>query len=151
MGSGSGFPTLWRCAVACSLGSRIKISDERSAERLCRDVGDHHGDHRPLNPEAPQAPLIFATARLPRTCSPAIRSEWRSACPAFLATALSRVCAKWLENDLHHPRTPLTLAELLTEENVEAVAALNLYSQYDEDLAERDRHQSRLLPCLASL
>ena len=40
--------------------------------------GDHRGDHRPPNPEAPQAPLIFATARLPRTCSPAIRTEWRS-------------------------------------------------------------------------
>ena len=59
--------------------------------------------------------------------------------------AIARLCAKWLENDLHHPRTPLTLAELLTEENVEAVAALNLYSQYDEDLAERDRRQSLIL------
>ena len=54
-------------------------------------------------------------------------------------------CAKWLENDLHRPRTTPTLAELLTEENVEAVAALNLYSQYDEDLAERDRRQRLIL------
>src|SRR6478672_11321406 len=107
---------------------RIKISEERSARRLCREVGDYCGDHRPPNPEAPQAPLIFATARLPRTCSPAIRSEWRSACPAFLATALLRVSAKWLENDLHHPSTIRTLAELLTEGNVEAVAAFNLCS-----------------------
>jgi len=44
--------------------------------------------------------------------------------------AIARLCAKWLENDLHRPRTTPTLAELLTEENVEAVAALNLYSQY---------------------
>ena len=29
----------------------------------------------------------------------------------------------------------------LTEENVEAVAALDLHSQYDEDIAERDRCQ----------
>src|SRR6476619_6332534 len=72
---------------------RIKISEERSARRLCREVGDYCGDHRPPNPEAPQAPLIFATARLPRTCSPAIRPEWRSACPAFLATTLLRVSA----------------------------------------------------------
>ena len=39
--------------------------------------------------------------------------------------AVARLCAKWLENDLHHPSTIRTLAELLTEENVEAVAALN--------------------------
>jgi hypothetical protein len=110
-------------------------------------VGDHRGDHRRPNPEAPQAPLIFATARLPRTCSPAIRSEWRSACPAFLATALLRVSALSgsRTNDLHRPRTTPTLAELLTEENVEAVAALDLYSQYDEDLAERDRRQRLIL------
>ena len=59
--------------------------------------------------------------------------------------AIARLCAKWLENDLYHPRTPLTLAELLTEENVEAVAALNLYSQYDEDITERDRRQRLIL------
>ena len=59
--------------------------------------------------------------------------------------AIARLCAKWLENDLHRPRTTPTLAELLTEENVEAVAALNLYSQYDEDLAERDRRQRLIL------
>ena len=39
--------------------------------------------------------------------------------------AIAGLCAKWLENDLHRPRTTPTLAELLTEENVEAVAALN--------------------------
>ena len=59
--------------------------------------------------------------------------------------AIARLCAKWLENDLHRPRTTPTLAELLTEENVEAVAALDLYSQYDEDLAERDRRQRLIL------
>ena len=39
--------------------------------------------------------------------------------------AIAGLCAKWLENDLRRPRTTPTLAELLTEENVEAVAALN--------------------------
>ena len=32
----------------------------------------------PPNPEAPQAPLIFATACLPRTYSSALQPEWRS-------------------------------------------------------------------------
>ena len=59
--------------------------------------------------------------------------------------AIARLCAKWLENDLHRPRTTPTLAELLTEENVVAVATLDLYSQYDEDLAERDRRQRLIL------
>ena len=59
--------------------------------------------------------------------------------------AVPRLRAKWLENDLHHPSTIRTLAELLTEGNVEAVAAFNLYSQYDEDLAERDRRQRLIL------
>ena len=59
--------------------------------------------------------------------------------------ALARLRAKWLEENLHRPRTPLKLAELLSAENVEAVAALNLYSQYDEDLAERDRRQRLIL------
>ena len=59
--------------------------------------------------------------------------------------ALARLRAKWLEENLHRPRTPLKLAELLSAENVEAVTALNLYSQYDEDLAERDRRQRLIL------
>ena len=59
--------------------------------------------------------------------------------------AIARLCAKWLDNNLHRPRTTPTLAELLTEENVEAVATLDLYSQYDEDLAERDRRQRLIL------
>ena len=59
--------------------------------------------------------------------------------------AIARLCAKWLENDLHHRGTIRTLAELLTEENVEAVAALDLYSQYDADLAERDRRRQLIL------
>ena len=62
--------------------------------------------------------------------------------------AIARLCAKWLENDLHRPRTTPTLAELLTEENVEAVATLDLYSQYDEDLAERDRRRGTLTSTL---
>ena len=59
--------------------------------------------------------------------------------------AIARLRAKWLDNNLYRPRSSPTLAELLTEENVEAVAALNLYSQYDEDLAERDRRQRLIL------
>ena len=59
--------------------------------------------------------------------------------------AIARLCAKWLDNDLHRPRTPLKLGELLSVENVEAVAALDLYSQYDEDIAERDRRQRLIL------
>jgi hypothetical protein len=59
--------------------------------------------------------------------------------------ALARLRAKWLDNNLHRPRTSPTLAELLSEENVEAVAALDLHSQYDEDLAERDRRQRLIL------
>ena len=59
--------------------------------------------------------------------------------------AIARLCAKWLDNNLHRPGTTPTLAELLTEENVEAAAALNLYSQYDEDLTERDRRQRLIL------
>ena len=59
--------------------------------------------------------------------------------------AIARLCAKWLDNNLHRPRTTPTLAELLTEENVEAVATLDLYSQYDENLAERDRRQRLIL------
>jgi hypothetical protein len=36
--------------------------------------------------------------------------------------ALARLRAKWLDENLHRPRTPLKLAELLSAENVEAVA-----------------------------
>jgi hypothetical protein len=60
--------------------------------------------------------------------------------------ALARLRAKWLDENLHRPRgAPLKLAELLSAENVEAVTALDLYSQYDEDLAERDRRQRLIL------
>ncbi len=59
--------------------------------------------------------------------------------------AIARLCAKWVDSNLHRPRTPLKLAELLSAENVEAVAALDLYSEYDEGLAERDRRQRLIL------
>ena len=60
--------------------------------------------------------------------------------------ALARLRAKWLDENLHRTRgAPLKLAELLSAENVEAVTALDLYSQYDEDLAERDRRQRLIL------
>ena len=51
----------------------------------------------------------------------------------------------WLDNTPDCQRTIRTLAALLTEENVEAVAALDLYSEYDEDLVERDRRQRLIL------
>jgi hypothetical protein len=59
--------------------------------------------------------------------------------------AVARLYAKWLDNTLDRERTIRTLAAQLTEENVEAVAAFNLYSQYDEDIAGRDRRQRLIL------
>ncbi len=59
--------------------------------------------------------------------------------------AIARLCAKWLDHILHRRRATLPLATVLSAENVEAVAALDLYSQYDEDLAARDRRQRLIL------
>jgi hypothetical protein len=39
-------------------------------------------------------------------------------------------------------------AAVLSAENVEAVATLDLYSQYDQDLAERERRQRLILAWL---
>jgi hypothetical protein len=59
--------------------------------------------------------------------------------------AIARLYAKWLDITLHCQRTIRTLATQLSEENVEAVAALDLYSEYDEGLVERDRRQRLIL------
>ena len=59
--------------------------------------------------------------------------------------AIARLYAKWLDNTPSSQRTIGTLAAQLTEENVEAVTALDLYSQYDEYIAERDRRQRLIL------
>ena len=59
--------------------------------------------------------------------------------------AVARLYAKWLDNTLHCQPTIRTFAAQLTEENVEAVAALDLYPQYDEDVAERDRRRRLIL------
>jgi hypothetical protein len=59
--------------------------------------------------------------------------------------AIARLYAQWLDSTLGCQRTIRTLAAQLSEENVEAVAALDLYSEYDDGLMERDRRQ-RLIP-----
>ena len=59
--------------------------------------------------------------------------------------AIARLYAKCLDNTLSRQRTIATLAAQLTEENVEAVTTLDLYSQYNEDIAERDRRQRLIL------
>jgi hypothetical protein len=59
--------------------------------------------------------------------------------------AIARLYAKCLDNTPSSQRTIGTLAAQLTEENVEAVTALDLYSQYDEYIAERDRRQRLIL------
>jgi hypothetical protein len=59
--------------------------------------------------------------------------------------AVARLSAKWLDDTPHCQRTIRAFAAQLTEENVEAVAALDLYSQYDEDTAERDRRRRLIL------
>jgi hypothetical protein len=62
--------------------------------------------------------------------------------------AIARLRAKWLDDVLRRPRAKLPLAAVLSAENVEAVSTLDLYSQYDEDLAERERRQSLILAWL---
>jgi hypothetical protein len=62
--------------------------------------------------------------------------------------AIARLRAKWLDHILRGPRATLPLGALLNAENVEAVAVLDLYSQYDEDLAERERRQTLILAWL---
>jgi hypothetical protein len=62
--------------------------------------------------------------------------------------AIARLRAKWLDHILRRPCATLPLSALLSAENVEAVAALDLYSQYDEDLAERERRQRLILAWL---
>ena len=57
--------------------------------------------------------------------------------------AIARLYAKWLDITLHCQRTIRTLATQLSEENVEAVAALA--SEYDEGVVERDRRQRLIL------
>jgi hypothetical protein len=60
--------------------------------------------------------------------------------------AIARLRA--IDHVLRRPRAKLPLAALLSTENVEAVATLDLYSQYDEDIAERERRQRLLLAWL---
>ena len=62
--------------------------------------------------------------------------------------AIARLRAKWLDDVLRRPRAKLPLAAVLSAENVEAVATLDLYSQCDEDLAERERCRRLILAWL---
>jgi hypothetical protein len=59
--------------------------------------------------------------------------------------AFARLCARWLDYSLRRPDATVPLAAALETENLETVAALDLYSEYDEDLLERDRRQRLIL------
>jgi hypothetical protein len=59
--------------------------------------------------------------------------------------AFARLCAQWLDQVLRRPNTTPPLAKWLRTENLETVAALDLYSEYDEGLTERDRRQRLIL------
>jgi hypothetical protein len=59
--------------------------------------------------------------------------------------AFARLCARWLDHSLRRHNSSLSLAKWLENENLEAVAALDLYQEYDEGLAERDRRQRLIL------
>jgi hypothetical protein len=59
--------------------------------------------------------------------------------------AFARLCARWLDQVLRRPDAKPPLAAWLRTENLEAVAALDLYPEYDEGLAERDRRQRLII------
>jgi hypothetical protein len=59
--------------------------------------------------------------------------------------AIARLCARWLEHALRRLDATPPLAKWLETENLETVAALDLYSEYDEGLVERDRRQRMIL------
>jgi hypothetical protein len=59
--------------------------------------------------------------------------------------AFARLCARWLDHSLRRPDARPPLAKWLETGNLEAVAALDLYSEYDEGLVERDRRQRLIL------
>jgi hypothetical protein len=59
--------------------------------------------------------------------------------------AFARVWARWLDHAIRRPDATVPLAASLETENLETVAALDLYSEYDEGLVERDRRQRLIL------
>jgi hypothetical protein len=59
--------------------------------------------------------------------------------------AFARLWARWLDHSLRCPNSTPQLAKWLAKENLEAVATLDLYQEYDEGLAERDRRQRLIL------
>jgi hypothetical protein len=56
--------------------------------------------------------------------------------------AFARLCARWLDQALRRPDATVSLAASL---ETETVAALDLYSKYDEGLVKRDRRQRMIL------
>lgn len=59
--------------------------------------------------------------------------------------AFARLCARWLDHALGGPKTTMPLATWLKAENLETLAALDLYPEYDDGLVERDRRQRLIL------
>jgi hypothetical protein len=59
--------------------------------------------------------------------------------------AFAPLCARWLDHSLRYPDATPPLATWLRTENLQAVAALDLYQEYDDGLAERDRRQRLIL------
>jgi len=60
--------------------------------------------------------------------------------------AIARLIAKWLDHRLHHPANVETmpLSKLLTDENIAATAALELYRVFDDEIEERHRRHMLL-------
>ena len=50
--------------------------------------------------------------------------------------AIARLIAEWLDHRLHQPRSveTLPLSKLLTEENIAATAALDLWAVFDDEI-----------------
>ena len=59
--------------------------------------------------------------------------------------AFARLCARWLDQAPRRPDATVSLAASLETENLETVAALDLYSEYDEGLVKRNRRQRMIL------
>jgi hypothetical protein len=60
--------------------------------------------------------------------------------------AIARLIAKWLDHRLHQPGSieTLPLSKLLTDENIAATAALDLYAVFEDEIEERHRRHTLL-------
>ena len=60
--------------------------------------------------------------------------------------AIARLIAEWLDLRLHQPRSveTLPLSKLLTEENIAATAALDLWAVFDDEIEGRHRRHMLL-------